>query len=478
MLFNSLAFLLFFPLIVGLYFVLPPRMRWGMLLAGSCYFYMAFVPAYILILFFTIIVDYVAGIWIERSQGFQRRFFLLLSIAANVSVLALFKYFNFFNANVAALAHLLGWNYSIQALSWVLPIGLSFHTFQSLSYTIEVYRGRQTAERHLGIFALYVMYFPQLVAGPIERPQNLLHQLRETHTFDARQVRDGLLLMAWGLFKKMAIADRLAVQVNEVFNHAGAYQGLPVVVAVYFFAFQIYCDFSGYSDIARGAAQCMGVHLMVNFRRPYFAASIGEFWQRWHISLSSWFRDYVYIPLGGNRVSKPRWVRNALVVFLLSGLWHGANWTYVIWGALHGGYMVFGRLTSPLRARLWALSGAARWPTFRKWVGVFCTFHLVLIAWLFFRAANLGDVGLLIRSAWLGGLKGTAWAGLRQEEFLMALASLAILVGVHLLQRRWPLRSLLSRQPVWLRWGLAYALILSIVILGEFQAQPFIYFQF
>ena len=478
MLFNSLQFMLFFPLVLALYFLLPPRVRWVMLLAGSCYFYMAFVPIYILILFFTILVDYVAGLLIERAQGPRRQLFLCLSIAANVGVLALFKYFNFFNANLGALAQFLDWNYTMQPLAWVLPIGLSFHTFQSLSYTIEVYRGKQRAERHLGLFALYVMYFPQLVAGPIERPQNLLHQLRETHHFDTLRLRNGLMLMLWGLFKKVVIADRLAIQVNEVFNHPGLYHGLPVVMATYFFAFQIYCDFSGYSDIARGAAECMGVRLMVNFRRPYFAASIAEFWSRWHISLSTWFRDYVYIPLGGNRVSAWRWVRNALAVFLLSGLWHGANWTFVIWGSLHGLYLVIGRFTAPWRARLWTVTGLAHWPSLRKWVGVLCTFHLVLVGWLFFRAATLADVGVLWANAWRGPWRTAAWAGLGPEEFILAIASLFILISVHLLQRRWQLRSMLAHQPTWLRWSVAYGMILGVVLLGEFRAQPFIYFQF
>ncbi len=478
MLFNSFQFMLFFPLVVALYFLLPPRVRWIMLLAASCYFYMAFVPAYILILFFTILVDYVAGLLIEPAQGQRRRFYLVLSIVANVGVLAFFKYFNFINANLAGLAQVLDWNYPVQPLAWILPIGLSFHTFQSLSYTIEVYRGNQPAERHLGVFALYVMYFPQLVAGPIERPQNLLHQLREPHDFNPVWLRDGLLLMLWGLFKKVVIADRLAIQVNEVFNHPGAYHGLPVLVAAYFFAFQIYCDFSGYSDIARGAAQCMGVRLMVNFRRPYFATSIAEFWQRWHISLSSWFRDYVYIPLGGNRVSAVLWVRNTLAVFLLSGLWHGANWTYVVWGGLHGLYMVIGRFTASWRSHLWEVVGLARWPSLRKFVGVLCTFHLVLVAWFFFRAASLSDVGVLLRNAWQGPWHTTAWAGQRPEEFILAIASLVILISVHLLQRRWHLRPMLSNQPTWIRWGVAYGMILAIVLLGEFRVQPFIYFQF
>ncbi|NJN99133.1 MAG: MBOAT family protein, partial [Anaerolineales bacterium] len=340
MLFNSFEFGIFFIIVTLAYFALPHRQRWFFLLASSCYFYMVFVPVYILILFFTIIVDYWAGIYIEEAAGRKRRAYLLLSIFANLSVLALFKYFNFFNSNLAALTTMLGVNYPIENLSILLPIGLSFHTFQSLSYTIEVYRGHQRAERHLGIFALYVMFYPQLVAGPIERPQNMLPQFHTRHSFNYSEFVSGLRMIAWGLLKKMVVADRLAIFVNSIYGNPGQYTGFPLILATYFFAFQIYYDFSGYSDIALGCARVMGFKLMGNFRQPYLATSISDFWQRWHISLSTWFRDYLYIPLGGNRVSRWHWVTNTLIVFMVSGLWHGANWTFVIWGALHGLYTI------------------------------------------------------------------------------------------------------------------------------------------
>ncbi len=332
MLFNSWQFLIFFPVITTLYFVLPHKYRWFLLLVASCVFYAAFVPAYLLILGATIIIDYVAGIYIEKNLGKRRLLFLIISVAANVGTLAFFKYFNFFNDNVSYLAHFIGWNYPIQSLKILLPIGLSFHTFQAMSYTIEVYRGHQKAEKHLGIYALYVMFYPQLVAGPIERPQNLIHQFYEQHKFEYQRVADGLKLMAWGMFKKVVIADRLSILVNQVYGNPTEFTGFPLILATVLFAFQIYCDFSGYSDIAIGAAQVMGFKLMDNFNRPYFSKSIGEFWKRWHISLSTWFKDYVYIPLGGNKVGKWHWQFNIFLVFLISGLWHGANWTYVIWG--------------------------------------------------------------------------------------------------------------------------------------------------
>ncbi len=290
MLFNSAAFLIFFPVVTTAYFLLPHRFRWLLLLAASCYFYMAFIPKYILILAVTITVDYFAGLGLEKYEGRTKRWVLLASILTNIGMLAFFKYFNFANENLAQLAKFIGWNYPLHSLAIILPIGLSFHTFQSLSYTIEVYRGRQQAERHFGYLALYVMYYPQLVAGPIERPQNILHQLHTEQHFEYRRVTDGLKWMAWGMFKKVVIADRMVLFVNPVYNDPAQHTGPALVFATLAFAVQIYCDFSGYSDIALGSAQVMGVRLMKNFDHPYFARSISEFWRRWHISLSTWFR--------------------------------------------------------------------------------------------------------------------------------------------------------------------------------------------
>ncbi len=345
MLFNSLQFLLFFPVVTALYFLASQRLRWVVLLAASCVFYAAFIPKYLLILAFLILVDYVAGRGIENAEGRRRRMLLLMSLVANIGLLCVFKYLDFADQNLNALFAWAGLDWVIPQLNIILPIGLSFHTFQAMSYTIEVYRGRQKAERHLGIYALYVMFYPQLVAGPIERPYQLLHQFREHHEFDLPRVSDGLKLMLWGFFKKVVIADRIGLYVNQVYEAPTSHHGWSLIVATYFFAFQIYCDFSGYTDIAIGAAQVMGFRLMDNFNRPYFAKSIAEFWRRWHISLSSWFRDYLYFPLGGNRVPVPRWCFNISIVFLLSGLWHGASWTFVVWGALHGFYILVGRFT-------------------------------------------------------------------------------------------------------------------------------------
>ena len=348
MLFNSFNFFIFFPVVTTLYFLLPHRFRWALLLGASCFFYISFIPAYILILALTILVDYYAVIQIDKSQGRRRKLFLIFSIVITCVILFIFKYFNFFNSNISSLAAFLHWNYPIKYLNIILPIGLSFHTFQSLSYVIEVYRGNQKPEKHFGIYALYVMFYPQLVAGPIERPQNLLHQFWEKHSFDYENARTGLMMMLWGLFKKVVIADRLSVYVNAVYDHPHQFTGLPVILATIFFAFQIYCDFSGYSDIAIGAARVMGFRLMTNFSYPYSSQSIGEFWKRWHISLSTWFKDYVYISLGGNRVSIRRLYFNLLITFLISGLWHGANWTFVIWGGLNGLYLIVESYKNPL----------------------------------------------------------------------------------------------------------------------------------
>lgn len=393
MIFNSLQFLVFFIVITILYFQFPHRFRWVLLLAGSCYFYMAFVPIYIVILGFTIVIDYFAGILLEDSQGKKRKMYLVASLVANVSVLAVFKYYNFINFNIAEIFHAFGSDTPLPYLKILLPIGLSFHTFQAMSYTIEVYRGNQKAERHFGIYSLYVMFYPQLVAGPIERPQNLIHQFHEKHHFDYSRFKSGLMLMAFGLFKKVVIADRLAMMVDYSYENSSTLGGSTLLVATIFYAFQIYCDFSGYSEMAIGAARIMGFDLMENFRMPYFSASISEFWKRWHISLSTWFKDYLYIPLGGNRTTTSRWYFNLMVIFLVSGLWHGANWTFIIWGFLHGSYLIFAIIKDKFLQKMhWEFPQGF----FNTFINVLLTFSLVVFAWIFFRAENLTQAFTII----------------------------------------------------------------------------------
>jgi D-alanyl-lipoteichoic acid acyltransferase DltB (MBOAT superfamily) len=485
MLFNSLSFLVFFPVTTLLYFLMPHRWRWAWLLGCSALFYAAFVPAYLLILLLMIGVDYAAGIFIERAAGRRRKAYLVVSLLANIGLLALFKYFNFVNDNLHALANWLHWNYPIRHLGILLPIGLSFHTFQSMAYTIEVYRDRQPAERHAGIYALYVMFWPQLVAGPIERPQNLLPQFRTRHEFDADRVFDALRQMLWGFFKKVVIADRLAALTDAVYAQPRAYGGGWLLLATLFFAFQIYCDFSGYSDIAIGAARVLGYRLMTNFDRPYASASVAEFWRRWHISLSTWFRDYLYVPLGGSRVPLPRWCLNILVVFLVSGLWHGANWTYVLWGALHGVYLIASRLTLPVRERVVGSVGLLRYPALLHAARVVVTFVLVSIGWVFFRATSLADATWVLTHFTRGPLLsrpqepdvGMNLSPFKDSNIGIALALIGFLLVTEWLMANVPAERA-ARTPAWVRWPAYYALVVSILWIGVLGSRSFIYFQF
>ena len=483
MLFNSFDFFIFFPVVTILFFLLPHKFRWSLLLTASCIFYMYFIPVYILILFFTIIIDYIAGILLEDAPNPRRRkFYLAWSIVANVGVLAIFKYYNFFldNINAASVA-LVGDYVPLHYLGIALPIGLSFHTFQAMSYTFEVYYGRQKAERHFGIYALYVMFYPQLVAGPIERPQNIIHQFHEKKRFNYDNVRDGLIMMLWGFFKKVVIADNLSQYVNLAYADPENKTGMTLLLASYFFAFQIYCDFSGYSDIAIGAAKVMGYKLMENFRTPYMSQSIREFWSRWHISLSTWFRDYLYIPLGGNRVAKWRWMFNLFLVFMISGIWHGANWTFVIWGALHGVYLVFGIIKDDL----FKPQAKTEQNIFIRGINILITFHLALFAWIFFRAETVTDAFTIIQKI--------AFA-FKPGDFM---ESLAFFVGnpnyvgriiFHLLLlftfvAADPIidKIIKHRTPVYstaLKLCMYSVMLASIILFGYFGEVEFIYFQF
>lgn len=471
MLFNSLHFVAFFIITTIAYFLLPHRYRWLLLLSISCYFYMAFIPVYILILAFTIIIDYIAGILIENARGKRRKMLLSISIVANVGVLCFFKYYNFLNEN---LTELLGWvsvENPIPALSIILPIGLSFHTFQAMSYTIEVYRGNQNAERHFGIYALYVMFYPQLVAGPIERPQNVIHQFYQRHYFNYDRVVSGLRLMLWGLFKKVVIADRLAIYVDAVYNNPEHHSGITAAVATIFFAFQIYCDFSGYSTIAIGASRVLGIKLMENFRRPYLAKSIKEFWSRWHISLSTWFRDYLYIPIGGSRVKFPRHMLNLLIVFVVSGIWHGASWTFVIWGLLHGTYQVIEIL---LNKYVYKDKKRSKPVVIMNYI---TTFILVCLAWVFFRANTVQDAFTIVSNILTfkeGGLFIGFAAGFVYSVLLIVFLILAEINYEYLNNK---LSMIYNPSPV-IRGAGYLLLLLVILMIGVFNGGQFIYFQF
>lgn len=495
MLFNSLNFIGFFLLVTFLYFALPHRARWAMLLIASCVFYMYFIPKYILILAFTIIIDYLAGIYMEGYPA-KKKSILICSIISNIGILVFFKYCNFFLDTFNNVANFIGWNYSVRLLDIILPIGLSFHTFQALSYTIEVYRGNQKAERHFGIYALYVMYYPQLVAGPIERPQNLLHQFHTPQVFSYEKVTSGLRQMLWGFFKKMVIADRLAELIEPVFNDPQNYEGISVLIAAVFFSFQIFCDFSGYSDIALGASRVMGIELMQNFRSPYFSKSISEFWTRWHISLSTWFKDYVYIPLGGNRVPEFLRLRNLVIVFLLSGLWHGANWTFIAWGALHAFYLIFAVITVRYRNAFVRLIGLDKLPKLYGAIQVFIVFMLVTIAWVFFRAPTFHQASIILGKMyhavpdylenlakpgylWLEPLILNGFVNQVWLSFVILFISLGLMEIVHFKELKQSMDSLLLRKKRPLRWGFYISLLYLILFFGVFHSnQEFIYFQF
>jgi D-alanyl-lipoteichoic acid acyltransferase DltB (MBOAT superfamily) len=480
MLFNSYEFLIFFPIIVTLYFATPHNWRWLLLLIGSCYFYMCWRPEYIFLMMVPSVIDYYVARRISQTpEQAKRKKYLMVSLVTNLGLLFAFKYFNFFNESCRALFAQLNLSYAVPAANLLLPVGISFYTFQTLSYTIDVYRGAIQPERHLGKFSLYVTFFPQLVAGPIERSGNLLPQLQSLrYKFDAERVTDGLRLMLWGFFKKVVIADRLAATVNQVYNNPAEYYGLQVALATVFFAFQIFCDFSGYSDIAIGAAKILGVNLMKNFDKPYSAKSISEFWRRWHISLSTWFKDYVYIPLGGNRVIKWRWYYNLFITFLISGLWHGANWTFVIWGALHGFYLIFAIVSRPYKDALIKFVGLNRVPAIFKLGQVATTFALVCLGWLFFRANNLSDALILLKNMFSFAPLNNVFDLITPGALLINLALITILELAHYLEADKEFIRSLSSRPALVRWPAYVAVTLAILYLGASASQQFIYFQF
>lgn len=389
MLFNTFDFLfLFFPLVTIVYYVLPHRYRWIWLLGASVYFYSYFIPYYLLVLIAAILIDYSAGVLIEKSNNQKhKKYYLIASIVSTVLLLFIFKYYNFAAETINHLSRFINEDWKLNLISIALPVGLSFHTFQSLSYVIEVYWGKQKAEHHFGIYSLYVMFYPQLVAGPIERPQNVLHQFYEKHSFNWNQLAMGLRLMVWGLFKKVVIADNINVVTNTIFQNYSHLNGLALYIGAFLFSIQIYCDFSGYSDMAIGSARCMGFRLMENFNLPYISQSIKEFWSRWHISLSTWFKDYVYVPLGGSKNGKKKTVINQIYVFLISGFWHGANWTFIVWGALHALYNSVGHFVPKNYLDFHFIKSNF----LRKKLNQLIVFNLVLFVWIFFRANSLKD---------------------------------------------------------------------------------------
>ncbi len=459
MLFNSFEFLLFFPLVLFL-FAFSGKWKWLVLLVASYAFYMSWKWEYILLIFGSTIVDYACARGMEASTSQKRKKgYLSISLIANLGLLITFKYLDFFISSVNSVAQS---DFALSQL--ILPVGISFYTFQTMSYSIDVYHGRAKVEKHFGRFALFVSFFPQLVAGPIERAKDLMHQLRNQLQFKAEYLLPAGKLFLWGLFKKVVIADRLALIVDPIYSDPGAYHGGALAFASILFAVQIYCDFSGYVDMALGIAKCFNVQLSQNFRSPYYAHSISNFWHRWHITLSQWFRDYVYIPLGGNRGVKWRWYYNLFITFLVSGLWHGANWTFVVWGGIHGGFIVLEKMLPKRNAS--------------PWITVPATALVVCFAWIFFRADSLSDAFAVISGlAQFGSLHDFS-----QDLIQTGISKLNVLLSLLF-------TSVLFIKDAWSNWhwprphfylrAFYYAFIFfSIVMFATDNASPFIYFQF
>ncbi|MEO1417803.1 MAG: MBOAT family O-acyltransferase [Bacteroidota bacterium] len=473
MLFNSEGFFFFFVVVFILYYLLPHPRRWVLLLVASYYFYAQWNAAYLALILFSTLVDFWAGKKMAAlPEQSARRPYLYLSLLSNLGLLFTFKYANFLGDSINELIG--GEAPFVPHIELLLPVGISFYTFQTLSYTLEIYYGRLQPSMHLGKFGLFVSFFPQLVAGPIERSGHLLPQFERKVTFDYERVAHGLHLVLWGLFKKVVVADRLALFVNEVYGHPDQYAGLSIVLATLAFAFQIYCDFSGYSDMAIGLARMLGFDLMQNFRQPYLATSLADYWRRWHISLSTWFRDYVYIPLGGNRVVKWRWYYNLFLTFLVSGLWHGAAWTFVIWGAIHGLILVVEQMTG--------ISGE-KGKRFTLGVRLFrmgYTFVVVCVAWIFFRAACVSDAFALIGQVWEPTKEPLSWRmmGNQPLELMFALAGVLFVCGADIFVELRGKNQDIRHYPLGLRWVWYMVLLSGIAFLGVFEDQAFIYFQF
>lgn len=482
MLFNSLNYLLFFPIVVALYFFLPPRAKRGFLLAASLFFYSCWNVKYTLLMVLSIVITFVTGIGVEDAKEERRKkAYVFFCFLINLGILFLFKYANFTVNTYNRLAGLFNGTTLDLSFRFLLPVGISFYTFQALGYTVDVYRSDLKAERNLLDYALFVSFFPQLVAGPIERSTNLLPQIKKPATFSYENMVHGFVYMCWGFFLKLVLADRVAILVNEVFNDSGSYGGLMLLVGAVFFTIQIYCDFYSYSVIAKGSAKVLGIDLMDNFKEPLLAASIGEFWRRWHISLSTWFRDYLYIPLGGSRRGRPRHLFNLMAVFMVSGLWHGAAMHFVLWGVIHGLFNCLEAATG--------IGKGKKSAGLKRIGGRAYTFVVVVTAFVFFRADSIsqgfryirllfaGDYG---RNLFLNQLTNSALGNANMVCALVAMAVLVVVDGIK--YRGVKLGDAVARGPILLRWIILWSLILATVIFGVYgpgyAESQFIYFQF
>lgn len=483
MLFNSANYIIFFIIVLILYYTLPYKPSRFMLLIASIIFYMAWEPALILLILFSALSNFKISLWIDKYKNKKtKNRLLILSLLINFGLLTIFKYLAFLSRLILGSLSFLGFSVPAFEPNIILPMGISFYTFQAAAYTIDVYRGDIKPVKNPFKFVLFITFFPQLVAGPIERAKNLLGQLSARYPFKAENVIMGIKLMTIGYFKKVVIADRLAIAVDTIFNSPTDFEGISFIVGALLFTIQIFCDFAGYSDIAIGTARTMGINLMTNFDRPYFSTSIKEFWRRWHISLSTWFKDYVYIPLGGSRVSKPRWALNIMITFVLSGLWHGANLTFVLWGALHGAFQIIGRIKSD------ALGGLLPKNIFTKIISGIITFALVVFAWIFFRANTLTDAFYIIThlTANLSQITNpeylykavTDW-GLGLYPLVLCLGSVVILFFMELFGFKKNITEVIETTPFPVRFAFYFCIVFIIISIGVFDSgAAFIYFQF
>lgn len=482
--FNSFGYLFFSIIIFALHWVIPAGKRWIALLAFSYYFYMSWEPKYIVLIFASTVISYLFAIFLEKNQKRSVQKFLMIGgVVLILGLLFLFKYFNFVSDNITGILRYFSIPVQDISLKLLLPVGISFYTFQTLSYLIDVYKGKIAAEKHFGYYALFVSFFPQLVAGPIERPENLIPQLRRTRSFNYGQAKEGLILITIGLYKKIVIANTLAKGVDVIYNHLYYYKGFVLIIATVMFALQIYCDFGGYSDIAIRCAKLLNINLIQNFNCPYFSISIKEFWGRWHISLSNWLKDYVYIPLGGSRVVRWKHYRNLLITFFLSGLWHGAEWNFVIWGILHGCYQVAGDVWEKGKRK-----GLLDIKKFHKLVGWLVTFSLVCFAWIFFRANNMKDAIYVVSNMFIGITNPVKYLKAAYGLPLAISKGGAVILGIELLvlfyidwiqYRTGSIINYFKNKNKYFKW-VASVIFLSILLLFSVKnaGGEFIYFQF
>lgn len=489
MLFNTMAFLIFFIIVLVIYWLIPHKLRYIFLLAASYFFYMQWNKLYIMLLVGVTLVTYLGGLLIEKFEGSKKKVLVLTAcLTLSLGVLGVFKYFNFFMSNIDKLLSItVGHSISITS-TLILPVGISFYTLQSLGYLIDVYRKDIYAEKNIVRYALFVAFFPQLVAGPIERSKNLLKQLGTRKTFSLHNLRKGFVLMLWGLFVKMVIADRAAMFVDTVYNNGAAFPGFYIVIATMLFSIQIYGDFYGYSVIARGSALTLGIELMDNFNAPYFSKNIHEFWRRWHISLSTWFRDYLYIPLGGNRKGKIRQMVNLMIVFGISGLWHGASFAFIIWGLLNGAYQVISMIIKPLVDKIKKITNWEDRTPGRILRNVI-TFLLVSFAWLFFRAGDTGTAKVVLENMfreanWYVFFDDNLYkAGIDRQYFLILLISIIVMFLVDYKKYKDnDVAEIFINQYMWVRVFMEIFLVFAILLFGcygeLYDAANFIYFQF